>query len=238
MSTSRAMDDGKAAAYAALLDSEDFVGNSNRALIAASTGANRGELGNRRSYASASDAARAQQDFYTGFTQSGYSKIGGKYTPGRYPSRSLDSMSQAELKAYYNNEEGTHWGEGRTVWDVGDQGSDPFNEYSENNGTRSNNEEEESGIEPVVLSAGTSFDPSGWQLTPAPYVPYTPPAAQDWSAWMFGSPFGGQGGLAYQPGSQEYLEQYIPQNVWGSAPGLSEGVMAELAPSTGGLLEV
>ena len=53
---------------------------------------------------------------------------------------------------------------------------------------------------------------------------------------MFGSPFGGQGGLAYQPGSQEYLEQYIPQNIWGSTPGLSEGVMAELAPS--GLLEV
>ena len=122
---------------------------------------------------------------------------------------------------------------------VGTEGADPFNKYSDpyyHNGNK--NEEEESGIEPVVLSAGTSFDPSGWQLTPAPYVPYTPPAAQDWSAWMFGSPFGGQGGLAYQPGSQEYLEQYIPQNVWGSAPGLSEGVMAELAPSTGGLLEV
>ena len=120
------------------------------------------------------------------------------------------------------------------IW--GGEGKSTDNEGRVNN-TASNNEEE-TPIEGVKLRAGTSFDPSGWQLTPAPYVPYTPPAAQDWSAWMFGSPFGGQGGLAYQPGSQEYLEQYIPQNVWGSAPGLSEGVMAELAPSTGGLLEV
>jgi len=118
---------------------------------------------------------------------------------------------------------------------LGGGGSDPFNKYSENNDTRSNNEEE-SGVEPVALAAGASFDPSGWQLTPAPYVPYTPPAAQDWSVWMFGSPFGGEGGLAYQPGSREYLTRFIPENVWGSRSGLSQGVLAELAPSTGGLL--
>ena len=218
---------------------EDWYGNSPSDLIDASTmtNAEREELGNSRSYASASDAARAQQDFYTGFTQSGYSKIGGKYTPGRYPSRALDSMSQAELRAYYNNEEGTHWGEGRTVWDVGSEGSDPYNEYSENgNGQK---KEEDPPIEAIKLIAGTSFDPDGWQLPYTPPVsPYAAPAAQDWGAWMFGSPFGGQGGLAYQPGSQEYLSQYIPQNIWGAESGLSEGVMAELAPSTGGLLEV
>ena len=118
---------------------------------------------------------------------------------------------------------------------LGGGGSDPFNKYSENNDTRSNNEEE-SGVEPVALAAGASFDPSGWQLTPAPYVPYTPPAAQDWSVWMFGSPFGGEGGLAYQPGSREYLTRFIPENVWGSRSGLSQGVLAELAPSTRGLL--
>ena len=112
---------------------------------------------------------------------------------------------------------------------VGSDPSDP------ENGDRQKKEEETS-IEAVKLAAGTSFDPSGWQLIPAPYVPYTPPAAQDWSAWMFDSPFGGGGGLAYQPGSQEYLTRFIPENVWGSRSGLSQGVLAELAPSTRGLL--
>ena len=120
---------------------------------------------------------------------------------------------------------------------LGGGGSDPFNPQSENgNGQK---KEEETPIEAVTLAAGTSFNPDGWQLPYTPPVsPYAAPAAQDWSAWMFGSPFGGQGGLAYQPGSQEYLSQYIPQNIWGAESGLSEGVMAELAPSTGGLLEV
>ena len=118
----------------------------------------------------------------------------------------------------------------------GGDAADPYNIYSENGDTRSD-KKEDPPIEAVTLTAGSSFDPGSWRLTPsAPYVPYAPPSAQDWSEWMFGSPFGGQGGLAYQPGSQEYLEQYIPQNIWGSTPGLSEGVMAELAPS--GLLEV
>ena len=167
------------------------------------------------SYKNATPFAKAQQDIYTGFTQEGMP---------------LEALTNKEFNTRY----GAYGNRGDLIW--GGEGKSTDNEGRVNN-TASNNEEE-TPIEAVTLSAGTSFDPSGWQLTPAPYVPYTPPAAQDWSAWMFGSPFGGQGGLAYQPGSQEYLEQYIPQNVWGSAPGLSEGVMAELAPSTGGLLEV
>ena len=116
-------------------------------------------------------------------------------------------------------------------------GADPFNPQSENgNGQK---KKEDPPIKAKPLIAGTSFNPDGWQLPYTPPVsPYAAPAAQDWGAWMFGSPFGGQGGLAYQPGSQEYLSQYIPQNIWGAESGLSEGVMAELAPSTGGLLEV
>ena len=167
-------------------------------------------------------AAAAQQNMYTGH---GLSKAQADYLIDT--NQWIDESMRNKLMS------GDHYM-------VGPEGSDPYNQYSDpyyHNGNK-NKEEEESGVESVALSAGTGFNPDGWQITPAPYVPYTPPAAQDWSAWMFGSPFGGQGGLAYQPGSQEYLEQYIPQNVWGSAPGLSEGVMAELAPSTGGLLEV
>jgi len=186
----------------------------------ASTALNKFMSAKGGSYNKATDFAQVQQDMYTGFTQDGVP---------------LEALTNKEFNTRYGKYMKEFGGnKGDMIW--GGEGKSTDNEGRVNN-TASNNEEE-TQIEGVKLRAGTSFDPSGWQLTPAPYVPYTPPAAQDWSAWMFGSPFGGQGGLAYQPGSQEYLEQYIPQNVWGSAPGLSEGVMAELAPSTGGLLEV
>jgi hypothetical protein len=137
----------------------------------------------------------------------------------------------------YGAPPGSVWGPGPGAGTGLTGGSDPVNIYSENNGTRSNNEEEPE-VEAVTLT-GSTFNPTdaGWQLpTTTPYVPYTPPAAQDWSAWILGSPFGGEGGLAYQPGSREYLTRFIPENVWGSRPGVSEGVLAELAPSTWGLL--
>ena len=176
----------------------------------------------------AENAAQVNQDMYTGVTNFHYDPVSktGKWS-GKSHIVNQDDIDKWAQAGYLSGD--------ATLFSVGSEGSDPFNKYSENNDTRSNNEEDPP-IEAVTLSAGTSFDPSGWQLTPAPYVPYTPPAAQDWGAWVLGSPFGGQGGLAYQPGSREYLTRFIPENVWGSRSGLSQGVLAELAPSTGGLL--
>jgi len=187
----------------------------------ASTALNKFMSAKGGSYNKATDFAQVQQDMYTGFTQDGVP---------------LEALTNKEFNTRYGKYMKEFGGNKRDmIW--GGEGKSTDNEGRVNN-TASNNEEE-TPIEPVVLSAGTSFNPDGWQLPYTPPVsPYAAPAAQDWGVWMFGSPFGGEGGLAYQPGSQEYLEQYIPQNVWGSAPGLSEGVMAELAPSTGGLLEV
>ena len=162
--------------------------------------------------------AQAQQDFYTGFTQDGIP---------------LEQLSDEEFDNRYS---GLGVDRGDAIW--GGEGKSTDNEDRVDN-TKPRDDDNEDEVEPVTLTAGTKFDPNNWQLpyTP-PESPYAAPAAQDWSAWMFGSPFGGQGGLAYQPGSQEYLSQYIPQNIWGAESGLSEGVLAELAPATGGLLEV
>ena len=54
------------------------------------------------------------------------------------------------------------------------------------------------------------------QLTHA----YEAPHAQDWSQFMqSGSPFSGMGGLLYQPGTQEYMEQFpMPDNLLNYQP--------------------
>ena len=54
------------------------------------------------------------------------------------------------------------------------------------------------------------------QLTQA----YEAPHAQDWSQFMqSGSPFSGMGGLLYQPGTQEYMEQFpMPDNLLNYQP--------------------
>jgi hypothetical protein len=54
------------------------------------------------------------------------------------------------------------------------------------------------------------------QLTHA----YEAPHAQDWSQYMpSGSPFSGMGGLLYQPGTQEYMEQFpMPENLLNYQP--------------------
>jgi hypothetical protein len=54
------------------------------------------------------------------------------------------------------------------------------------------------------------------QLTHA----YEAPQAQDWSQFMpSGSPFSGMGGLLYQPGTQEYMEQFpMPDNLLNYQP--------------------
>jgi len=99
---------------------------------------------------------------------------------------------------------------------VGAEGSDPFNDDSEN-GNRQK-KEEESGIPPVTLTAPTGSLQAGQWFNPLARQEYTAPAAQDWSGWMFGSPFGEQGGLLYQPWSAEYGQQYVPSNIWNWNP--------------------
>lgn len=42
--------------------------------------------------------------------------------------------------------------------------------------------------------------------------PYTPPQAFDYSAYTSMSPFGGMGGLLYQPGTQQYAEAFPMDN--------------------------
>jgi hypothetical protein len=49
---------------------------------------------------------------------------------------------------------------------------------------------------------------------------YEAPQAQDWSQYMpSGGPLSQMGGLLYQPGTQEYMEQFpMPENIWNYQP--------------------
>ena len=77
---------------------------------------------------------------------------------------------------------------------------------------------EEPGAPAVTLTAPPGSLQAGQWFNPLARQEYTAPAAQDWSGWMFGSPFGEQGGLLYQPWSAEYGQQYVPSNIWNWNP--------------------
>ena len=97
---------------------------------------------------------------------------------------------------------------GRSADDIGDQADDRGN----------GKKKEELGTPAVTLTAPTGSLQAGQWFNPLARQEYTAPAAQDWSRWMFGSPFGEQGGLLYQPWSAEYGQQYVPSNIWNWNP--------------------
>lgn len=68
---------------------------------------------------------------------------------------------------------------------------------------------------------------------------YSAPMAQDFSAYMpADSIFGGQNGLLYQPWSQEYLQQYVPQGLINYTPPEINGMMPVYRQNPIGLLDV
>ncbi len=68
---------------------------------------------------------------------------------------------------------------------------------------------------------------------------YSAPMAQDFSAYMpADSIFGSQGGLLYQPWSQEYLQQYVPQGLINYTPPEINGMMPVYRQNPIGLLDV
>ena len=77
------------------------------------------------------------------------------------------------------------------------------------------------------------------QLTHA----YEAPQAQDWSqylpSWING-PLSQMGGLLYQPGTQEYMEQFpMPENIWNyQPPQINRQPVQYSVPPMGGLMEV
>ena len=161
--------------------------------------------------AEAREGARVSQAMHTGLvfdpTIQGYDEVAGMPLGGNrfVTQEDIDQWIEDGLVS-----------EGATVHSVGTQGSDPFNDDSEN-GNRQK-KEEESGIPPVTLTAPPGNLQAGQWFNPLARQEYTAPAAQDWSGWMFGSPFGEQGGLLYQPWSAEYGQQYVPSNIWNWNP--------------------
>ena len=70
---------------------------------------------------------------------------------------------------------------------------------------------------------------------------YAAPQAQDWSQYLpFGSPLSQMGGLLYQPGTQEYMEQFpMPENIWNyQPPQINRQPVQYSGPPMGGLMEV
>ena len=67
---------------------------------------------------------------------------------------------------------------------------------------------------------------------------YTPPPAQDFSAYTYMSPFGGEGGLLYQPWSAEYLNRYVPQSLLNYTPPELSLARPTYMPNPLGLMEL
>ena len=67
---------------------------------------------------------------------------------------------------------------------------------------------------------------------------YTPPPAQDFSAYTSMSPFGGEGGLLYQPWSAEYLNRYVPQSLLNYTPPELSLARPTYMPNPLGLMEL
>ena len=67
---------------------------------------------------------------------------------------------------------------------------------------------------------------------------YTPPSAQDFSAYTSMSPFGGEGGLLYQPWSAEYLNRYVPQSLLNYTPPELSLARPTYMPNPLGLMEL
>lgn len=107
---------------------------------------------------------------------------------------------------------------------------------------------------PVEGGGGGSGSPTnpGTGIGPYPldnmYFPqlthaYEAPQAQDWSqylpSWING-PLSQMGGLLYQPGTQEYMEQFpMPENIWNyQPPQINRQPVQYAGPPSGGLMEV
>lgn len=67
---------------------------------------------------------------------------------------------------------------------------------------------------------------------------YSAPSAQDFSAYTYMSPFGGEGGLLYQPWSSEYLNRYVPQNLLNYVPPEIDLVRPTYSPNPLGLMQL
>jgi len=118
------------------------------------------------------------------------------------------ALAEAEYNAQQMQDNFDPGNPGQSADDIGDQADDRGN----------GKKKEELGTPAVTLTAPTGSLQAGQWFNPLARQEYTAPAAQDWSGWMFGSPFGEQGGLLYQPWSAEYGQQYVPSNIWNWNP--------------------
>jgi hypothetical protein len=97
---------------------------------------------------------------------------------------------------------------------------------------------EESPSAPSFTPQADPYAGMGPAIYPMTTPSYTPPSAQDFSAYTSMSPFGGEGGLLYQPWSAEYLNRYVPQSLLNYTPPELSLARPTYMPNPLGLMEL
>jgi len=97
---------------------------------------------------------------------------------------------------------------------------------------------EESPSAPSFTPQADPYASMGPAIYPMTTPSYTPPSAQDFSAYTYMSPFGGEGGLLYQPWSAEYLNRYVPQSLLNYTPPELSLARPTYMPNPLGLMEL
>jgi hypothetical protein len=97
---------------------------------------------------------------------------------------------------------------------------------------------EESPSAPSFTPQADPYAGMGPAIYPMTTPSYTPPPAQDFSAYTSMSPFGGEGGLLYQPWSAEYLNRYVPQSLLNYTPPELSLARPTYMPNPLGLMEL
>ena len=97
---------------------------------------------------------------------------------------------------------------------------------------------EESPSAPSFTPQADPYAGMGPAIYPMTTPSYTPPSAQDFSAYTYMSPFGGEGGLLYQPWSAEYLNRYVPQSLLNYTPPELSLARPTYMPNPLGLMEL
>ena len=97
---------------------------------------------------------------------------------------------------------------------------------------------EESPSAPSFTPQADPYAGMGPAIYPMTTPSYTPPSAQNFSAYTYMSPFGGEGGLLYQPWSAEYLNRYVPQSLLNYTPPELSLARPTYMPNPLGLMEL
>ena len=97
---------------------------------------------------------------------------------------------------------------------------------------------EESPSAPSFMPQADPYAGMGPAIYPMTTSSYTPPSAQNFSAYTYMSPFGGEGGLLYQPWSAEYLNRYVPQSLLNYTPPELSLARPTYMPNPLGLMEL